>query len=388
MGSKSQIAPIIIQLLPKATNFYDLFAGGCSVTHCALWSGKYNNIIANDLNGDMVQLFIDACNGKYHNEKRWISRELFEELKDKDPYVANCWSFGNNLRAYMYSTEVEPWKRALWYARVYHDYSLLKEFHIISNGSCLDIKKNHEKYKLLYVKWYLKTFYGTELTADMYAQSLKDDIKKETERLRLWLCDKLKKSGHTQAEVDKFMGTQMSGHYFGKSQWGFPTREAYEKLTPFLKFDKTYDEIYGASSLLQRLQSLESLPSLECLQRLQSLESLGNHQNLDIIKISKKSYEKVEILPDSVIYCDIPYENTAEYVTGEFNHKNFYDWACNQSEFVVISSYNISDNRFRKIVVLKKNSLLQGGRGEKRDECLYIRKDQKDLWDKMHKKEE
>ena len=35
MGSKNDIAEQIIQIVPQARNFYDLFAGGCAVTHAA-----------------------------------------------------------------------------------------------------------------------------------------------------------------------------------------------------------------------------------------------------------------------------------------------------------------------------------------------------------------
>lgn len=72
-------------------------------------------------------LFIDALNGKYNDESRWISREDFFRLKDTDPYVAVVWSFGNNLRDYLYSREIEPLKKAIHYAMFFSDYSLGKE---------------------------------------------------------------------------------------------------------------------------------------------------------------------------------------------------------------------------------------------------------------------
>ena len=83
------------------------------MTHAAILSGKYKNVLANDLDGRGVQLFRDAVDGKYRDEKRWISREEFMQLRDTDPYVALCWSFGNNMRDYMYSYELEPGKKLL-----------------------------------------------------------------------------------------------------------------------------------------------------------------------------------------------------------------------------------------------------------------------------------
>ena len=165
-GSKNKIAQWVISNLPAGDTLVDLFAGGCAVTHAALLSGKWNRIIANDI-GDAPQLFMDAVHGKYANEKRWISREDFHRLKDSDTYVSLCWSFGNNRRDYLYSKEIEPWKKALHYARVFGDTSLLREFGINSDGSSKDIKPNNEEYKRLYSLWLghqvkHKRFYDSE----------------------------------------------------------------------------------------------------------------------------------------------------------------------------------------------------------------------------------
>lgn len=175
----------------------------------------------------------------------------------------------------------------------------------------------------------------------------------------------------------------MSGHYFGKSQWAFPTEEEYKKMQEFLPLEKDYMEIYGLTSLYQRLQSLESLESLERLERLQSLESLENLERLERFNLS---YEEVPIKPNSVLYCDIPYENTAKYVVGDFDHKKFYNWASSQKELVIISSYEISDDRFMEIDYIKKRSLLGSSsqsKGVDKHEKLFIPKHQKELYEKM-----
>lgn len=126
-GSKNKLAERIVSLLPKRTHLIDLFCGGCAVSHAALLRNKYEHIHINDINWICPTLFIDALNGKYQNETRWISREDFFRLKDTDPYVAVVWSFGNNLRDYLYSKEIEPLKKAIHYAIFFHDYSLGKE---------------------------------------------------------------------------------------------------------------------------------------------------------------------------------------------------------------------------------------------------------------------
>lgn len=126
-GSKNKLAERIVSLLPKRTHLIDLFCGGCAVSHAALLRNKYEHIHINDINRMCPTLFIDALNGKYQNETRWISREDFFRLKDTDPYVAVVWSFGNNLRDYLYSKEIEPLKKAIHYAIFFRDYSLGKD---------------------------------------------------------------------------------------------------------------------------------------------------------------------------------------------------------------------------------------------------------------------
>lgn len=111
-GSKSKLAEWVLAHLPSAEHLYDVFAGGCAVTHAALLSGKFKEVHANDIT-DSVTLFEDALNGRYENESRWISREDFFRLKDSDPYVRIVWSFGNNQRCYLYSKEIEPYKKAV-----------------------------------------------------------------------------------------------------------------------------------------------------------------------------------------------------------------------------------------------------------------------------------
>lgn len=156
-GSKNSIATKIMSFLPPAEKFYDLFAGGCAMTHAALVSGKYKTVIANDLYDDGIELFCNAIKGKYKNEKRWISRDDFYRFKDSDVYVRLCWSFANNGRDYLYARSLEPWKRALHFARVYNDFSLFAEMGIITDGSSKDIKQHAEEYKRLYCKYIKQT---------------------------------------------------------------------------------------------------------------------------------------------------------------------------------------------------------------------------------------
>ena len=120
-GSKNRIAKKILDVLPPATVLYDVFCGGCDVTHAALLSGKYGRVVANDINDMIPHAFEKAIRGGFRNEDRWISREDFQKLYKTDPYVAICFSFGNNLKNYCYAGNLEPYKRALHYAIFWKD---------------------------------------------------------------------------------------------------------------------------------------------------------------------------------------------------------------------------------------------------------------------------
>lgn len=113
-GSKRAIAEKIVSLLPEGERLVDAMAGGCAVTHCAMVSGKWKKVVANDING-VPQVFEQTINGEIPEDKltRWVSRDEFNAVKDTDPLTAIIWSFGNNRKDYLYSREIEPYKRAV-----------------------------------------------------------------------------------------------------------------------------------------------------------------------------------------------------------------------------------------------------------------------------------
>lgn len=165
-GSKNSIAEWVLQNLPSAETLYDLFGGGGAISHIALESGKYNKVVYNELNKNIAQMFCNAVHGLYKDRTEWISREDFKALKQVDPYVATIWSFGNNLDNYMYSKELEHWKKALHYAIVFEDYSYIHQFGIDftllgtdSHARRLEarkiIKENKEEFKKKYKEWYI-----------------------------------------------------------------------------------------------------------------------------------------------------------------------------------------------------------------------------------------
>jgi len=55
------------------------------------------------------------------------------------------------------------------------------------------------------------------------------------------------------------------------------------------------------------------------------------------------NYSDIELFENSIIYCDIPYQNTKQYATSKnFNHNKFWGWCrdmTNQGHKVFISEY-------------------------------------------------
>lgn len=160
MGSKNKIAEKIISQLPSAEHFYDLFGGGGAISHCALLSGKYKYVHYNELDPLIYKGFNMAINGEFKNENRWISKEEFHRLKDTDPYVALCFSYGNNpIKGYVYSKVIEPYRKALHYAICLNDFSLLKELNIFIDETVKgkiniinEIKKNNKMFKIKHIE--------------------------------------------------------------------------------------------------------------------------------------------------------------------------------------------------------------------------------------------
>lgn len=275
-GSKNGIAQWVYSHFPKTENFYDLFAGGCAILQVALMQQEYKNYIASDIDADGIKLFLDAIQGKFQNEKRWISRKEFFELKDKEPYIKYCWSFGNNGRDYLYSKEIEPYKKAWHFAIFENDFS--------------------------------------------YAEKLKIDLE--------------------------------------------PIKEIKEIKEKYLYSKKVIEAITEK----QQKSGLVRQQQLEALNRLQSLQS---------------DYAAIEIKDNSVIFCDIPYNDTNCY--GEkniktFDYERFYSWAESQKEFCLICEYSMPEDRFVCIDEIEKPVMLNSGADLKAIEKIFIPKHQEEKY--------
>ena len=276
-GSKNKLAERLINLFPKADNFYDLFCGGCAVAHAALLSHKYKTVHINDIEPKVVDLFIRALRGEFKNETRWISHEEFDRLKSSDYLVACLFSFGNDFCSYLYSKDIEPMKKAAHYAILFGDFSYFRDW-------------NKE-------------------VSDKVESALKSISLSERQKRRLTLYCIVR-------------------------------------------------------NILQEKIQIENLERLERIQNLENLESYINSSSQD--------YSDIKIKQNSVIYCDIPYEGTETYFKQKFDYSRFYDWCCKQTEPLFISSYNISDPRFKCVSEFEHRSTLDAKSNNKVTERVYM----------------
>lgn len=352
-GSKNKIAEWVVSILPHGGTLCDLFCGGCAVTHAAMVSGKFDRFIINDIDHTIPHAFVKALSGGFSEEKRVIDRQTFEQLKNADAYVALCWSFGNNAKGYLWNDETEGAK-------------LL---------ACKMIMADTWKERKRYYRQFIQYLQQKRKELENRKSRMDDHIEEHgdtEEYLRNELRNALKASGKTRADVDRHLGTNgMAGHYFGRSQWEFPTRGAYDKMREMLllpEYDYYGHALENLQSLknLQRLQSLQSLEKLESLENLERLENLGRLEKFQellasegILEVYTGDYRDVAIPDDAVIYCDIPYHGTDGYKIA-FDHEAFYDWAESRKQPVFISEYAMPEDRFRCIAQRQKTSGFSG----------------------------
>ena len=286
MGSKSKICNELIKVFPKAENFYDIFGGGFSVTHAMLTrrSKDYKSFHFNELRAGVCELIKDAIAGKYNYDvfkPPFVSSEEFFDRVEKDAYVKCLWSFGNKGTSYLFSKEIEPYKKSI------HNAIIFNEFDDIAQKT-LGMNKFKDGYgvkdRRLFVRNRIETFRKTKIPEFLY---------------------------------------------------------------PYLSEDQ--------------LEKSKSMNSLERLERLQQLEQLERLQQLEQLTFYSTTYDNVPIKQNSIIYCDPPYEDTADY-QSDFNTNKFLDWAAKQNNPVFISEYDITDKRFHLIFKINKRSMLSSNK--------------------------
>ena len=340
-GSKSKIADEIISKLPNKKNFIDAFSGGGALAHCALKSGKFENVIANDLQTrDILEAnFLWTPEQHLEFQKKWVTKEEFE--KTNNLYIKTCWSFSNNRKAYIYSKAYYEYKRRL------------------HNAICFGNYKEFEDYC------------GIDLSEiDSY-----DDLNERRKAARRAIIKALKP---------------------------YSFKEPINNDTHIPK--EIYDAILGGNKDWRELQTIESseqdkcvrnkrsknvanilrLANLEITKQGKSVESLAQQENLlrnknitaSNIAITSVSYDEID-LPDpaeTVIICDPPYRDTQGYQI-EFDNDKFEQWCIDKAKEgyeVFVCEYNIKNPAFEEVWSKEVINCGGGNKNQKRSvEKLY-----------------
>ena len=154
----------------------------------------------------------------------------------------------------------------------------------------------------------------------------------------------------------------------------------YSKETSDLKYNlakeiiEKHDVFSGYKQTETYKRSIERHEQLQQLQRLQQLERL---QQLDEVKATNKSYHDFSEVSGAILYLDPPYEGTRhDSYINSFDSQEFYDWAFEMAKtnIVIISSYSISDERFKAVYSFDKaRSTIQCGQSNKaKNEKLFM----------------
>lgn len=363
-GSKSKIADEIISLLPARKYFIDAFSGGGALAHCALESGKFEHIIANDLQTkDILEAYF-LWKPEQHIEfqKRWITKEEFEQTDNL--YIKTCWSFSNNRKAYIYSKACYEYKRRL------------------HNAICFGNYKEFEDYC------------GIDLSEiDSY-----DDLNERRKAARRAILKALKpysfkKTINSNTHIPKEIYDAILG---GNKDWRNlgVDRSKYKCIDRILRSEALetskcvknmlYLQSMNATKQSKGLVSIISSENLERTKYSKNVESLAQKEKLfrskaipsSNISITSVSYDEID-LPDpneTVIICDPPYRNTQGYQV-EFDNDKFEQWCIDRAREgyeVFVCEYNIENPAFEEIWSKEVINTGGGNRNQKRSvERLY-----------------
>lgn len=329
-GGKNATAENIVSMLPRGRRLLDLFGGGASVTHAALVSDRFEQVIYNDVDPLMVDM-LNRLKDEPLAPLKFVDRVEFKERYKVDPMVFFCWSFPGTGIAYRFCSSTEKLHELIFKLHEEREKSSLGEYRFqmamidpqswavdalekagIYNFTPDDIK--HAEHKIL---------------------SLSDKI-------RGFLNTSLKEHGKTVAYCVSITNTAAS-RWFQKSQQQVPDMKALKALEhgdAITVSEELLDEIDKYKDAVKELQYMKNcqqtykadwadvihLGDQRAIYR--RLESVADclKQNADRITISNREYNAVKVLPDDVIYLDPPYQGKTGYTSGGIDYNALTEW--------------------------------------------------------------
>lgn len=330
MGGKNATAENIVSMFPRGRRLLDLFGGGASVTHAALVSGRFEQVIYNDVD----PLIVDMLNRLITEPLaplRFVDRVEFKERYKVDPMVFFCWKYPSSRIEYSFSSGTEKL------------HELIFKLH-----------EEREKPGLGEYRFQMALADPQSWAADALEKAgiynfTPDDIKhaegkilSHSGKIRELLNTSLKEHGKTVAYCISITNAAAS-RWFQKSQQQVPDMKALKALEhgdAITVSEDLLDEIDKYKDAVKELRYMK-----DCRQAYKAdwadviqlnkpksiyrrLEAVADclKQNADRITISNGEYNTVEVLPGDVIYLDPPYQNTSGYISGGSDYNALTDW--------------------------------------------------------------
>ena len=286
------------------------------------------------------------------------------------------WSFGNNLRDYLYSKEIEPLKKAIHYAIFFRDYSLGKDlgYDLSFIEPISDIQRRYAA-----VKRYFSQFGHFQQQSFEGGQRIATNCKLNTSRGGGQNHRDCRAQRPTNGSIPTFSLTGGKSHqpdWKQSNDLQTSVRTSTSRMPqPSLRDSKKKKST--GRTLQRRTSQLHCTDCNTGSDNYPCREIRGGQ--FSNITSSVLDYAKVEIPDDSVIYCDIPYEDTNVYNKAEgFDYERFYDWCEHQTQPVFISSYQMPDDRFDCIEEFSHRSTLSATANNLVTERIYVPKHQKE----------
>lgn len=211
---------------------------------------------------------------------------------------------------------------------------------------------------------YLKTLI---ISRDEFYEIKEKEIKTVTDNLKLLINSfGNNNSGYIYSKQTSELKYNLAKEIIGKHDVfsGYKQTETYKTNVTNQKND--FADFKDKPEKSRKLPQLGQLQQLERLQQLNQLEQ---------VVITNLSYRDFSYVKDAILYLDPPYENAHNAYGVSFNSQVFYDWAYGMAKdnVVIISSYEISDERFKCVYSFDNVvSTMQGGTVGKKCEKLFM----------------
>ena len=330
MGSKNATAENIVSMFPRSRRLLDLFGGGASVTHAALVSGRFDQVVYNDLDPLMVDM-LNRLKDEPLAPLRFVGRDEFKERYKVDPMVFFCWKYPGPQPEYRFSRGTEKLHELIFKLHEEREKGGLGEYRFqmaLADPQTWAVDALEKA-----------GIYNFTTDEVKHAEGL---ILRHMDKIMELLNKSLKEHGQTVAYCVKLTNTAAS-HWFHKVQQQVPTMNAlkalehggaitvsdellnaineYNDAVKELRYMKDCRQAYKADwadvirlnkpkSMYRRLEAVA-----DCLKR-----------NADRITISNGEYNALEVLPGDVIYLDPPYQNTTGYTSGGLDYNALLEW--------------------------------------------------------------